>query len=87
MDSRFRENDKKKKEIMDIAINIFLGFLGIYALLGLLFGLYFLFIGATKIDPLLADSKKGVRVLLFPGVIATWPLFIKKIFSSKTSNS
>lgn len=72
---------------MELVINIFLGFLAIYALLGLLFGLYFLFVGATKIDPLLGDSKKGVRVLLFPGVIATWPLFVKKAFSSKIGKS
>ncbi len=68
-------------------INIFLSVLAFYFLIGFLFGLYFLFFGATKIDPLLADSKKGVRVLLTPGVIATWPLFIKKIFQSKTVSS
>lgn len=69
---------------MELIIDIFLGFLAFYVAFGLLFGLYFLFIGATKIDPLLADSKKGVRILLFPGVIATWPLFIKKVFTSKS---
>ena len=72
---------------MELIINIFLGFLALYAAFGLLFGLYFVFIGATKIDPLLANSKKGVRVLLFPGVIATWPLFIRKAFTSKSVNS
>jgi hypothetical protein len=72
---------------MKLIIDIFLGFLAFYAVFGLLFGLYFLFIGATKIDPLLANSKKGVRILLFPGVIATWPLFIKKAFKSKSVNS
>lgn len=71
---------------MELVINIFLGFLAVYTLLGLLFGLYFIFLGATKIDPLLADTKKGVRVLLFPGVIATWPLFIRKAFQSKSTN-
>ena len=72
---------------MELTINIFLAILGGYFLLGLLFGLYFLFVGATKIDPLLADSKKGIRVLLFPGVIATWPLFVKKAFQSKPAKS
>jgi hypothetical protein len=72
---------------MILIIDIFLGFLAFYVMFGLLFGLYFLFVGATKIDPLLADSKKGVRILLFPGVIATWPLFIKKVFKSKSANS
>ncbi len=65
-------------------INIFLAILGSYYAIGLLFGLYFLFKGAPKIDPLMADSKKKVRVLLFPGVVATWPFLISKLFKSKT---
>lgn len=65
-------------------INIFLTALGIYSLLGLLFGLYFIFAGATKIDPLMQDTKKKVRFLVLPGVIATWPLLIGKLFKSKT---
>ncbi len=72
---------------MSLIIDIFLGLLAFYVAFGCLFGLYFLFIGATKIDPLLADSKKGVRILLFPGVIATWPLFVKKAFKSKSASS
>ena len=67
-----------------IIINIFLTVLGIYFLLGLLFGLYFLFKGATKIDPLMQDTKKKVRFLVLPGVIVTWPLLIGKLFNSKT---
>jgi len=65
-------------------INIFLTILGIYFLIGLLFGVYFLFKGATKMDPLLANSKKKVRFLLFPGVIVIWPVLISKLFKSKT---
>jgi len=65
-------------------INIFLSILGVYFLVGFLFGLYFLFKGATKIDPLMHDTKKKVRILLFPGVIATWPFLIVKLFKTKT---
>jgi len=68
-------------------INVFLNILGIYFLIGLLFGIYFLFKGATKIDSLMADSKKKVRVLLFPGVVVTWPFLISKLFKSKTLSS
>jgi len=64
-------------------IKIFLSILGVYVLLGLLFGLYFIFKGATKIDPLMKDTKKRVRFLLLPGVIATWPLLLRKLFKSK----
>jgi len=68
---------------MEIAINIFLGILGIYFLIGFLFGIFFL-IKAPKIDSLMRDTNKKVRLLLFSGVIATWPFFISKLFKSKT---
>jgi hypothetical protein len=65
-------------------INIFITFLGIYFAIGFLFGLYFIIKGAPKIDPLMINTKKKVRVLLFPGIIATWPFLIAKLFKSKT---
>ncbi len=70
---------------MELIINIILTVLGIYFIIGLLFGFYFLFKAATKIDPLLAASKKKVRFLLFPGVMATWPFLISKLFKSRTT--
>nr|WP_321235772.1 hypothetical protein [uncultured Psychroserpens sp.] len=70
---------------METIITVFLTILGIYFTIGLLFGLYFLFIGATKIDPLMKDTKKNVRVLLFPGIIVTWPFLIGRLFKSKTT--
>ncbi|NER16086.1 hypothetical protein [Spongiivirga citrea] len=69
---------------MEIVIKIFLGILGVYTLIGILFGVFFL-IKAPKIDPLMADTKKKVRFLLFPGVAATWPFLIGKLFNSKTA--
>lgn len=70
---------------METIINIFLTILGVYFAVGLLFGLYFLFKGASKIDPLMQDTKKKVRVLLLPGVIVTWPFLIGRLFKSKTT--
>lgn len=69
---------------MQTTINIFLTILGTYFSVGLLFGLYFIFKGAIKIDPLMQDTKKKVRFLLFPGIVATWPFFIGRSFNSKT---
>lgn len=71
---------------MESVIVVFLTALGTYFGLGLLFGLYFIFLGASKVDPLMADSKKKVRLLLLPGVIATWPFLIGKLFKSKPVN-
>ena len=62
----------------------FLIILEIYFLAGLVFGLYFIF-SAKRIDPLMGNSKKVVRILLFPGVVATWPFLIKRLFENKNS--
>ena len=70
---------------MEVTIKIFLGILGTYFIIGFLFGLFFLFKGAVKIDPLMADTKKKVRLLLLPGIIATWPFLIGRLFTSKTA--
>jgi len=69
---------------METVIMVFLILLGAYFGFGLLFGLYFIFLGAFKIDPLMANSKKSIRLLLFPGVVATWPFLIGKVFGPKT---
>ncbi len=71
---------------MEVVIDLFLGILGVYFLIGLLVGIYFL-IKASRIDPLMANSKKGVRFLLFPGIIATWPFFIKRVIKAKPVSS
>ncbi len=30
------------------------------------------------------ETKKGVRLLLFPGIVATWPFLIKNVVNPKT---
>ena len=70
---------------MELIITIFLGVLGIYSVIGVLFALYFALFGARKMDPFMKETKKSVRLLLFPGVAATWPFLLKKIFISKTN--
>lgn len=63
---------------------IVLGF-GLYALLGLLIGLVFIFGGAGRIDP--AAKGKGlpfrVRLLILPGIIGLWPLMLTKLMTQK----
>ncbi len=59
--------------------------LGIYALIGMLVGLIYLFGGAGRIDP--AARGKGlplrVRLLIFPGIAGLWPLMLTKLFTQK----
>lgn len=72
---------------MIVVIDIFLGVLLSYVIIGFVFGLYFLFLGASQIDPLMKETKKKVRLLLFPGIVVTWPFFIKKILNTKAVSS
>lgn len=72
---------------MEIIIDVFLILLGVYFALGILFGLYFLIKGASKIDPVLANSKKRVRILLLPGVIVTWLFLLPKVRKSNSAAS
>ncbi len=53
--------------------------MGVYALVGVLFGIYFLVAGAKKMDSLVADSPFKVRFLLFPGAVGLWPILLLKL--------
>ena len=53
--------------------------LGLYFAVGVVFALYVVFLGATRVDPLMKETKKVVRLLIFPGIVATWPFLIGKL--------
>lgn len=57
--------------------------LGLYAAIGLLIGLVFVFGGAGRIDP--AARGKGlpvrVRMMILPGVAGLWPLMLVKLLT------
>lgn len=59
--------------------------LGIYAGLGLLVGLIYMFGGGGRIDP--AAKGKGlpvrVRLMILPGIIGLWPLMLIKLLVQK----
>jgi len=59
--------------------------LGIYALIGLLVALVYVFGGAGRIDP--AAKGKGLplraRLLILPGIIGLWPIMATKLFTQK----
>jgi len=54
----------------------------IYLLVGLLFGLWFAFRGAQKLDSGMQGAKWTMRLLLLPGAIGLWPVLLGKLFSS-----
>ena len=52
--------------------------LGIYVLLGLAFAVPFVWRGARCVDPAAAGGTWGFRLLVLPGVVALWPLLLKR---------
>jgi Na+-driven multidrug efflux pump len=53
--------------------------LGLYLLLGILFAVPFVIRGVGKIDPNAREGSRGFRILITPGVIALWPLLLRRI--------
>ena len=54
------------------------GAVGVYAAVGVLFAAVFVTRGVGVIDPIATNSGWGLRVLLFPGTVAFWPLLAKR---------
>ncbi len=59
-------------------VQVLLIVIGVYALLGVAFAAAFLTRGVARMDPAVAGSKRSIRVLLAPGVVALWPVLASK---------
>jgi len=63
---------------METIIPPLLAALGIYLLLGFLFGIAFAFRGVKKIAPAAAEAGLGFKLLTIPGCTIFWPLLINR---------
>lgn len=52
--------------------------LAIYAAVGLVFAIAFVWKGAGKIDPAAVEGTIGFRLLIVPGTIALWPILARR---------
>lgn len=52
--------------------------LTIYAALGFVFALAFVSVGVARMDPEAKGTKLGFRVIIIPGVVAFWPLLLRR---------
>ena len=66
--------------LAQVVVLLFVG----YAAIGAVFALVFLKLGARRIDPSVAGSTKGYAVLVFPGVVALWPLLAVKWIGARS---
>ena len=49
-----------------------------YLLAGAFFGLAFVTVGVTRIDPAARGTSAAFRLLILPGTVALWPLLAAK---------
>jgi hypothetical protein len=57
---------------------------GLYLAAGLAFSIPFVLRGAGRIDPVAREGSWGFRALIIPGVVALWPLLLKRWISGAT---
>lgn len=57
---------------------VFLIVLGIYLACGFAFAIPFVFVGVKQIDPHAAQGSWGFRVMILPGMMALWPLLLRR---------
>ncbi len=65
-------------QIIQIIVFVFYA----YLIIGLAFGLWFIFKGVDKVDEGMQGAKWNLRLLLLPGSIALWFLMLKKYLKS-----
>ncbi len=59
---------------MELAVNIFLGYLAV----GLLCAVLFVLRGVTRMDPVTKGSSVWFRLLILPGSVLLWPVLLTK---------
>lgn len=60
------------QDVLDMTVM----WLGIYAVLGAVFAVYFVLFGARHLDPGHEHSSLLARAILTPGLIALWPYLL-----------
>jgi len=61
--------------------NVVVWVLGLYVSAGVLFAVPFVIIGAGRLDPLAQAGSWGFRLFIAPGVVALWPLLLRRWIS------
>ena len=61
-----------------MAVEIILVIVGTYLVLGVLFVVPFLLRGLIKVDEGAHGGTTGFKIIIIPGVIVFWPLFLSK---------
>ncbi|MBC6426251.1 MAG: hypothetical protein GDA51_07235 [Ekhidna sp.] len=64
---------------MTVIIDIFLGTLVIYLIIGVLFSIYFYAKGSVRIDEGVKGTPWHFKLIIFPGVVLFWSVLVRKL--------
>lgn len=67
----------------EVVSNIFF-VIGLYLSIGLVFGLIFISLGLKNVDEGSIDTSWKFKLLLIPGMLVFWPLFLKKWMGARS---
>ncbi len=59
--------------------------LAVYALAGAVFAIYFFARVLSRFDPAAAHPHWAFRVCIFPGVVAIWPLLLRRTLALRSN--
>ncbi|OEK01943.1 hypothetical protein BFP97_10625 [Roseivirga sp. 4D4] len=71
--------------MIEVIATILLIALGIYILIGIVFYFPFIKNGVRKIDEGVKDAPRFMKILIFPGTVALWPILLKKVKKGELS--
>ena len=69
---------------MEAVIKILFLLMGLYLVAGLVFAVIFLIKGIEKTDEGAHGGTWGFKLIIIPGILALWPVLLKKWIKAKT---
>ena len=69
--------------LIELLVTVFYGYAG----LGAIFGVYFVIWGVARIDPNAHKLPVLLRLLLWPGAVALWPVLLLKVGQRKPNTT
>jgi hypothetical protein len=64
--------------LYEVSVQVLLGGLAAYLLLGAVFAIPFFWRGIIQVDAAAHGTKAGFRLMIAPGVLVFWPLLLRR---------
>ena len=69
----------------EIVVSWFVTIIGIYIIAGIVAAVPIVLFGITRLDPAARGSSRLFRLTILPGVVALWPLLLRRWLSGQSN--